>query len=224
MDAQRIAEATRDAMWANDRASKALGMQVTAIGPGTATLTMTVREDMLNGHDLCHGGLIATLADSAFAFSCNAYNEVTVASGFDIHLIAGARGGDVLTAVARELSKSGRTGVYDITVSNQRGEPVAAFRGRSYTMKGKPVLSDWPITMPSPRTPNSSHTLSAPIMVTFHCTPLGGGDEKRLFKERDSTGWAGRSLGLGMMRSTSGRVSKKSRTRVPPRTSIALTR
>jgi acyl-CoA thioesterase len=137
---QQIAEATRDAMWANDRASKALGMQVLAVGPGTATLSMTVREDMLNGHDLCHGGLVATLADSAFAFACNAHNEVTVASGFDINLLAAARLGDVLTARAIELSKAGRTGVYDIGVSNQRGEAVAAFRGRSYTMKGKALV------------------------------------------------------------------------------------
>jgi acyl-CoA thioesterase len=145
MTPQQIAEATRDAMWANDRASKGLGMQVVAIGPGTATLTMAVREDMLNGHDLCHGGLIATLADSAFAFSCNAYNEVTVASGFDINLVAGAKLGDVLTATAREVSKSGRTGVYDIGVTNQRGEAVAAFRGRSYTMKGRPVVEGLPV-------------------------------------------------------------------------------
>jgi acyl-CoA thioesterase len=145
MSAQHTAEATRDAMWANDRASKALGMRVTAIGPGTATLVMTVREDMLNGHDLCHGGLIATLADSAFAFACNAYNEVTVASGFDIHLMSGARLGDVLTASATELSKGGRTGVYDIVVVNQRGEQIAAFRGRSYTMKGKPLVDGLPV-------------------------------------------------------------------------------
>jgi acyl-CoA thioesterase len=145
MDAQQVAEATRDAMWANDRASKALGMRVVSVGPGTATLTMTVRDDMLNGHDLCHGGLIATLADSAFAFACNAYNEVTVASGFDIHLIAGARGGDELTAMASEVSKAGRTGVYDITVTNQRGDTVAAFRGRSYTMKGKPLVEGLPM-------------------------------------------------------------------------------
>jgi acyl-CoA thioesterase len=144
MNAQQIAEASRDAMWRNDRASKALGMQVTAIGPGTATLTMAVREDMLNGHDLCHGGLIATLADSAFAFACNAYNEVTVASGFDIHLMGGARLHDVLTASATELSKGGRTGVYDIVVANQRGEKIAAFRGRAYTMKGKPLVDGLP--------------------------------------------------------------------------------
>jgi acyl-CoA thioesterase len=139
-DPQAIAEAVRDAMWANDRASKALGMAVTEIAPGGAVLTMTVREDMLNGLDICHGGLVTTLADSAFAFACNAYNETTVASGFDVNLLAPARLGDVLTARAVELSRSGRTGVYDITVSNQRGEAIAVFRGRSYTMKGKPLL------------------------------------------------------------------------------------
>lgn len=144
-EAQRVAEATREAMWKDDRASKALGMQVVTIGPGSATLTMTVREDMLNGHDICHGGLVTTLADSAFAFACNAYNEVTVASGFDVNLIAAAHKGDVLTAVACEVAKSGRTGVYDITVSNQRGERVAAFRGRSYTIKGKPLVEGLPM-------------------------------------------------------------------------------
>jgi acyl-CoA thioesterase len=146
MDAQQIAQATCDAMWANDRASKALGMQVLAVGPGTATLCMTVREDMLNGHDICHGGLVSTLADSAFAFACNAYNETTVASGFDVNLLAAARLGDMLTATAHEVSKAGRTGVYDIAVRNQRGEPVAAFRGRSYTLKGKLVVAGLPST------------------------------------------------------------------------------
>jgi acyl-CoA thioesterase len=147
--AQVVAEATRDAMWANDRASKALGIAVLAVGPGSATLAMTVRDDMLNGHDLCHGGLIATLADSAFAFACNAYNEITVAAGFDINLLAGARRGDVLTARAVEVSKAGRTGVYDIAVTNQRGESVAAFRGRSYTMKGKPLVEGLPMGKPA---------------------------------------------------------------------------
>jgi len=142
---QQIAEATRDAMWRDDRASKSLGMEVLAVGPGTATVTMPVREDMLNGHDICHGGLVTTLADSAFAFACNAYNEVTVASGFDVNLLQAARRGDRLTAVAQEVSKSGRTGVYDIVVHNQRGEAVAAFRGRSYTLKGKPVVDGLPV-------------------------------------------------------------------------------
>ncbi|HEY6135829.1 MAG TPA: hydroxyphenylacetyl-CoA thioesterase PaaI [Rubrivivax sp.] len=146
MDAQKVAEATRDAMWLNDRASKSLGMQVLAVGPGTATVTMTVREDMLNGHDICHGGLVTTLADSAFAFACNSYNEVTVASGFDVNLVAAAKQGDVLNAAAAEVSKAGRTGVYDIAVSNQRGEKIAAFRGRSYTMKGRLVVPGLPCT------------------------------------------------------------------------------
>ena len=148
---QHVAEATRDAMWANDRASKSLGMQALAIGPGTATVTMTVREDMLNGHDVCHGGLVATLADSAFAFACNAYNEITVASGFDINLFAASCLGDVLTATAHEVSKAGRTGVYDIEVTNQRGERIAAFRGRSHTMKGKPLVAGLPIGKPAGR-------------------------------------------------------------------------
>jgi acyl-CoA thioesterase len=145
MDAQALAEACRDAMWENDRASRGIGMRIVAVGPGSATLTMAVREDMLNGHDICHGGFVTTLADSAFAFACNGYNEVTVASGFDMNLISAARIGDVLTAVATEVAKSGRTGVYDIAVSNQRGERVAAFRGRSYTMKGRPVVEGLPI-------------------------------------------------------------------------------
>lgn len=142
---QQIAEAARDAMWRDDRASRALGMEILAVGPGTATLAMTVRDDMLNGHDICHGGLVTTLADSAFAFACNAYNEITVASGFDVNLLQAARRGDRLTAVAHEVSKSGRTGVYDIAVTNQRGEAVAAFRGRSYTLKGKPVVEGLPV-------------------------------------------------------------------------------
>lgn len=138
--AQRLAERVRDAMWTDDHACQALGMRVTAIGPGTATVEMTVRRDMLNGHAICHGGLIATLADSAFAYACNAYDELTVASGFAIDLVAPARLGDVLGARCTEVSKAGRTGVYDCDVRNQRGERIAVFRGRSYTMKGKPVI------------------------------------------------------------------------------------
>lgn len=137
---QQIAERVRDAMFANDRASKGLGMEILAVSPGGATLAMTVREDMLNGLDICHGGLITTLADSAFAFACNAYNEMTVASGFDVSIVAPGRLGDRLTAVAEEVQLSGRTGVYDITVRNQRDELIALFRGRSYRLKGKPVV------------------------------------------------------------------------------------
>jgi acyl-CoA thioesterase len=149
MSPQQLAEAVRDVMWADDRASRSLGMFVVAVGPGTATSVMTVREDMLNGHDICHGGLVAMLADSTFAYACNAYNEITVASGFDVSLIAAAHLGDELTAQCVEVAKAGRTGVYDITVTNQRGERIAVFRGRSYTMKGKPVIEGLPMGKPN---------------------------------------------------------------------------
>ena len=139
--AQRTADRVREGMFRNDRASKLLGMQIHEVKPGSATLRMTIRDDMLNGHDICHGGLIATLADSAFAFACNSYNELTVASGFSIDLLAPGRLGDVLTARCTEVSKAGRTGVYDTEVTNQRGERIAMFRGRSYTMKGKPAVT-----------------------------------------------------------------------------------
>jgi acyl-CoA thioesterase len=151
--AQQVAEATRDVMLQGDRASRLLGIRVDAVGPGCATLSMVVRGDMLNGLAICHGGLVTTLADSAFAFACNAYNEVTVASGFDVNLVAAAREGDVLTATAVEFSKAGRTGVTDVTVRNQRGELVAAFRGRSHTMKGKPLLAALPVGKGAPPCP-----------------------------------------------------------------------
>ena len=136
---QQIADATRDAMWRNDRASKALGMQVVAVGPGSATLTMTVRDDMLNGHSICHGGFIFLLADSTFAFACNSYNRNTVAQGCSIEYLAPAHGGDVLRATGVESSRSGRTGVYDIDVRNQDGTTVALFRGKSYRIDGHVV-------------------------------------------------------------------------------------
>ena len=145
MTAQDVAQAVRETLWEDDRASQAMGMKVLAVGPGSSSVSMTVRQDMLNGHDICHGGLMTMLADTAFAFACNAYNEVTVAAGFDVNLISSARKGDVLTAVCVEVSKSGRTGVYDVNVHNQRDEPVVAFRGRSYTMKGKPVVDGLPV-------------------------------------------------------------------------------
>jgi acyl-CoA thioesterase len=145
MTAQQIAEQIRDAMLDDDQASRWLGIEIQAIGPGTCTAVLTVRKEFLNGHAIMHGGLITTLADSAFAFACNAYNEVTVASGFDVNLLASARLGDVLTARASEVSKSGRTGVYDIEVTNQHGERIAAFRGRSYTMKGRAIIDGLPV-------------------------------------------------------------------------------
>ena len=138
---QQRAEFVRDGMLKKDHASLSLGMQVVAVGPGHATLSMTVREDMLNGHATCHGGLIATLADSAFAFACNSYNELTVASGFSIDFLAPGRRDDCLTAHCTEVSRTGRTGIYDTAVTNQRGEHIAIFRGRSHTLKDTPAVA-----------------------------------------------------------------------------------
>ena len=141
MTPQQTAELVRDGMFARDRAAQSLAMRITHIAPGEATIEMAVRDDMLNGFDTCHGGFITTLADTAFAYACNTRNEMTVASGLSIDFVAPARLGDVLIATGVEVSRAGRTGVYDVTVRNQRDELVAAFRGRSYTMKGRPTVS-----------------------------------------------------------------------------------
>ena len=139
--AQQIAAHVQHGMLANDRATRALGMRITHIAPGHATVEMPVRDDMLNGFDTCHGGFITTLADSAFAFACNSRNTMTVASGLSIDFLAPARGGDVLVAQAQEVSLAGRTGVYDVAVHNQRGAAIAVFRGRSYAMKGRTTVA-----------------------------------------------------------------------------------
>jgi acyl-CoA thioesterase len=137
---QALAEHVGTGMMAEDEASRALGMRLESIGPGQARLAMTVRRDMLNGFKICHGGFISTLADSAFAFACNSYNELTVAAGIVVDFIAPAQEGDRLTADAREVALAGRTGVYDVTVTNQRGDVVAVLRGRSYRLKDKQVV------------------------------------------------------------------------------------
>ncbi|HUP09831.1 MAG TPA: hydroxyphenylacetyl-CoA thioesterase PaaI [Caldimonas sp.] len=137
--AQRTADAVAASMWARDRASKSLGMKIVAVSEGAAFLEMTVRDDMLNGFDLCHGGLVTTLADSAFAFACNSRGDMTVAAGLAVELLAPAKKGDVLTARAFEVSSQGRTGIYDITVTNQRGETVALVRGRAHKLKDQRV-------------------------------------------------------------------------------------
>jgi acyl-CoA thioesterase len=141
MTPQQIAEAVATGMMAKDHASRGLGMRVTHISPGAAHLEMAVREDMLNGFDICHGGYITLLADSAFAFACNSYNKLTVASSLAIDFMAPVQGGDVLTARATEVSLSGRTGVYDVNIHNQNGVVVAVFRGRSHRLKDKPVVT-----------------------------------------------------------------------------------
>ena len=137
--AQKMAEHVQHGMLANDRATRALGMRITHIAPGNATVEMPVRDDMLNGFDTCHGGFITTLADSAFAFACNSRNTMTVASGLSIDFLAPARGGDVLVATAHEVSLAGRTGVYDVTVQDSNGQTIALFRGKSYRISGEVI-------------------------------------------------------------------------------------
>lgn len=136
MTPQARAEASARAMWGRDTASQGLGMSLDAVGPGTATLSMTVTDVMTNGLKTCHGGFIFTLADSAFAFACNSYNQNTVAQMASVTFLAPAFAGDRLTAEAHEVARSGRSGIYDIHVTNQSGAQIAEFRGHSRTVKG----------------------------------------------------------------------------------------
>lgn len=127
------------AMWAADAASRALGMVLVDLGAGRSAVSMTVRDDMVNGYALAHGGLVATLADSAFALACNSHGRTTVASGFDISFLESARAGDELVAVARETALRGRSGLYDVTVTRTSdGVVVAEMRGRSRTLAPRP--------------------------------------------------------------------------------------
>ncbi|MEY4426447.1 MAG: hypothetical protein RL535_745 [Pseudomonadota bacterium] len=138
---QQLAEAVSQAMLAKDRVAQDLGIRLLAVKAGSATMSMAIQERMLNGFAICHGGYITILADTAFAYACNSYNDVTVASSLGIEFITAVQGGDVLTAVAKEVSLAGRTGLYDIDVSNQDGKRVAVMRGRSYRLKDKKMLA-----------------------------------------------------------------------------------
>lgn len=141
--AQETAERSAEAMWKDDPASQALGMELVEIGPGRATISMTVRDDMVNGHDIGHGGFTFTVADSAFAFACNSYNRRTVAQSCAITFLAPTRLGDVLLARAVERSRQGRSGIYDITVTS--GDAVVAeFRGHSREIGGSFFEEDQP--------------------------------------------------------------------------------
>ena len=133
--AQALAERAAGAMWTGDRASQALGIEIVAVAPGAATLAMVVRDDMVNGHGMAHGGFIFTLADSAFAFACNSTGETAVAAQCAITFIRPGRRGDRLLATAREISRSGRSGIYDVQVSVE-GVVIAEFRGHSRTIGG----------------------------------------------------------------------------------------
>ncbi|HUH83323.1 MAG TPA: hydroxyphenylacetyl-CoA thioesterase PaaI [Stellaceae bacterium] len=143
--AERLAEAVGRSMLADDDASRALGMVLEEIAPGRARMRMAVRDDMLNGHDLCHGGLIFTLADSAFAFACNATNHVTVAAAAEIHFVSPARKGETLLAKAHERAQGGRSGIYDVEVTAaDSGRLVALFRARAHRTAGRIVEEGTP--------------------------------------------------------------------------------
>jgi acyl-CoA thioesterase len=134
---EEIARKSAEAMWANDDASKWTGMTLDAVGPGTATTSLTVEKHHTNGHDICHGGVIFTLADSAFAFACNSYNRTVVAQHNAITFVAPGRLGDRLKAEAREVARFGRSGIYDVRVTGEAGKLVAEFRGHSRTLEGR---------------------------------------------------------------------------------------
>jgi len=133
---QALAELAGKTMYERDPASQALGMTLDEIKPGYARMSMRVRGDMLNGHATCHGGYIFMLADSAFAFACNSHNHNTVGAGCTIDYLAPGKEGDVLTAEAVEQALQGKTGVYDIKVTNQEGRTIALFRGKSHRVSG----------------------------------------------------------------------------------------
>lgn len=132
-----LARACADAMWAEDLASPALGMRLDHVAPGSATMSMTVGPTMVNGHGMCHGGFIFALADSAFAFACNTYGERVVASGATISFLRPAKLGMRLTATAHERARAGRSGVYDISVTDEAGHVIAEFRGQSRSLGTK---------------------------------------------------------------------------------------
>lgn len=134
LDEHEVARRSAEHMWGADAASRGLGMRLVEAGPGTATVSMMVREDMVNGWDVCHGGVVATLADSCFAVACNSRGTVTVASGFDVTFLESAHLGDELVAEGREVALRGRSGLYDVSVRRTDGTLVAAFRGRSRSL------------------------------------------------------------------------------------------
>ena len=136
---QQLAQHAAQVLYESDRASQMLGIAIESIAPGAACVTMRVRSDMVNGHGICHGGLIFTLADSAFAFACNSHGHNTVAAGAAIEFLAPGREGDVLTAAATERWRVRKSGIYEIEVRNQRDEAVALFRGRCHQIAGRLV-------------------------------------------------------------------------------------
>jgi len=141
-DPQAVADHVGRAMLAGDAASTGLGMQVEAMGPGTARMSMRVQSHMLNGFRICHGGYITLLADSTFAFACNSYNQLTVAAGITVDFLAPAQRDDLLTAEAKQVSRAGSTGLYDVQVHNQTGVLIATLRGRSHRLKDRSTVPE----------------------------------------------------------------------------------
>ena len=141
-DPQAVAMAAAADMYERDHATQALGIEIVDVQPGAARMQMVVRKDMLNGHQTCHGGFIFALADSAFAFACNSYNIQTVAAGCSIEYLAPGFEGDLLQAEASEQARSGKTGVYDILVTNQDGKKIALFRGKSHQLLGEVIKGE----------------------------------------------------------------------------------
>ncbi len=137
--ALRLAAETAEAMFKRDAASQLIGLRLLTVRPGYAKLSMVVRPDMVNGHHICHGGYLFTLADSAFAYACNSYNRNTVAAACHIDFLAPAREGEELEAECEERSLAGRTGVYDATIRNAQGKVIALFRGKSYRIAGEVI-------------------------------------------------------------------------------------
>jgi len=135
-DPAEIAQRSADAMWAEDKASRALGMQVLEVGPGRARLAMPITEHMTNGHGTCHGGFIFTLADSAFAFACNSHGQNAVAQHCSVTFLSPAQRGMRLVAEARERQRGERSGIYDVTVRTEAGDVIAEFRGHSRSIPG----------------------------------------------------------------------------------------
>lgn len=136
MDGAERARRSAEAMWSGDAASKWMGFALEEVGPGRATMTLTVAPHHCNGHGTCHGGVIFALADSAFAFACNSGNAATVAQHATVSFVAPGRAGDVLRAEARKVTLRGRSGLYDVTVTGPDGARVAEFRGMSFATGG----------------------------------------------------------------------------------------
>lgn len=141
-DAQAIATRAAQLMWAADQASNWLGLKMVSVGPGQAIVKLDLKDHHLNGHGICHGGIIFMLADSAFALACNSYNQIAVAQHNSITYLAPGQPGSTLTAQASQVSLTGRSGLYDVVVRDETGTVIAQFRGHSRVIRGQHFNED----------------------------------------------------------------------------------